>query len=87
MGLETFARARQRSRCRRRSRHRSHSRESADYRRILAAHHLDTIFLGAPTSTDERLAKIAAVSFRLSLSHLRTGVTGAKDALPMISPR
>src|SRR6202011_4491616 len=36
--------------------------ESADYRRILAAHHLDTIFLGAPTSTDERLAQIAAVS-------------------------
>jgi len=34
--------------------------ESEDYRRILAAHHLDTIFLGAPTSTDERLAKIAA---------------------------
>src|SRR5260370_882757 len=36
--------------------------ESADYRRILAAHHLDTIFLGAPTSTDQRLAKIPAVS-------------------------
>src|SRR5262249_51127867 len=36
--------------------------ESADYRRILAAHNLDTIFLGAPTSTDERLKQIAAVS-------------------------
>src|ERR1700745_239980 len=36
--------------------------ESADYRRILAAHHLDTIFLGAPTSTDERLVKIAVAS-------------------------
>src|SRR6266704_2677128 len=36
--------------------------ESGDYRRILAAHLLDTIFLGAPTSTDERLAKIAACS-------------------------
>src|SRR5229473_2101853 len=36
--------------------------EAADYRSILAAHHLDTIFLGAPTSTDERLAKIAGVS-------------------------
>src|SRR5260370_1313434 len=35
--------------------------ESADYRRILAAHHLDTIFLGAPTSPDHRLATIAAV--------------------------
>jgi tryptophan synthase alpha chain len=36
--------------------------ESEEYRRILAAHHLDTIFLGAPTSTDERLAKIAGCS-------------------------
>ena len=36
--------------------------ESADYRRILQAHHLDTIFLAAPTSTDERLEKIAACS-------------------------
>src|SRR5690348_16603100 len=36
--------------------------ESEDYRRILGVHHLDTIFLGAPTSTDERLAKIAACS-------------------------
>jgi tryptophan synthase alpha chain len=56
--------------------------ESADYRRILAAHHLDTIFLGAPTSTDERLAKIAAVSSGFLYLISRTGVTGAKDALP-----
>ena len=56
--------------------------ESDDYRRILAAHHLDTIFLGAPTSTDERLAKIAAVSTGFLYLISRTGVTGAKDALP-----
>src|SRR5580658_10368074 len=56
--------------------------ESDDYRRILAAHHLDTIFLGAPTSTDERLAKIAAVSSGFLYLISRTGVTGAKDALP-----
>jgi tryptophan synthase alpha chain len=56
--------------------------ESADYRRILAAHHLDTIFLGAPTSTDDRLAKIAAVSSGFLYLISRTGVTGAKDALP-----
>src|SRR5437764_6193432 len=36
--------------------------ESEDYRRILASHHLDTIFLAAPTSDDARIAKIAAVS-------------------------
>ena len=56
--------------------------ESADYRRLLAAHHLDTIFLGAPTSTDDRLAKIAAVSSGFLYLISRTGVTGAKDALP-----
>ena len=56
--------------------------ESADYRRILAAHHLDTVFLGAPTSTDERLAKIAAASSGFLYLISRTGVTGAKDALP-----
>jgi tryptophan synthase alpha chain len=56
--------------------------ESEDYRRILAAHQLDTIFLGAPTSTDERLAKIAACSSGFLYLISRTGVTGAKDALP-----
>jgi tryptophan synthase alpha chain len=56
--------------------------ESEDYRRILAAHHLDRIFLGAPTSTDERLAKIAACSSGFLYLISRTGVTGAKDALP-----
>jgi tryptophan synthase alpha chain len=56
--------------------------ESEVYRRILAAHHLDTIFLGAPTSTDERLAKIADCSSGFLYLISRTGVTGAKDALP-----
>jgi tryptophan synthase alpha chain len=56
--------------------------ESEEYRRILAAHHLDTIFLGAPTSTDDRLAKIAACSSGFLYLISRTGVTGAKDALP-----
>jgi tryptophan synthase alpha chain len=56
--------------------------ESEDYRRILAAHHLDTVFLGAPTSTDDRLAKIAACSSGFLYLISRTGVTGAKDTLP-----
>jgi tryptophan synthase alpha chain len=56
--------------------------ESEDYRRVLAAHHLDTIFLGAPTSTDERLRKIAEASSGFLYLISRTGVTGAKDALP-----
>jgi tryptophan synthase alpha chain len=56
--------------------------ESDDYRRVMAAHKLDTIFLGAPTSTDDRLAKIAACSSGFLYVISRTGVTGAKDALP-----
>jgi len=56
--------------------------ESADYRQILKAHHLDTIFLAAPTSTDDRLVKIAACSSGFLYLISRTGVTGAKDALP-----
>jgi len=56
--------------------------EAADYRRIIQAHHLDTIFLAAPTSTDERLVKIAACSSGFLYLISRTGVTGAKDALP-----
>jgi len=56
--------------------------ESPDYRRILASHHLDTIFLAAPTSDDDRLQKISAVSSGFLYLISRTGVTGAKDALP-----
>jgi tryptophan synthase alpha chain len=56
--------------------------ESEEYRGILGAHHLDTIFLAAPTSTDERLVKIAAYSSGFLYLISRTGVTGAKDALP-----
>jgi tryptophan synthase alpha chain len=56
--------------------------ESEDYRHILKARGLDTIFLAAPTSTDERLQKIAACSSGFLYLISRTGVTGAKDALP-----
>jgi tryptophan synthase alpha chain len=56
--------------------------ESEDYRRILRAHNLDTIFLAAPTSNNERLEKIAACSSGFLYIISRTGVTGAKDSLP-----
>ena len=56
--------------------------ESTDYRRIVGGEGLDTIFLGAPTSTDARLAEIAACSSGFLYLISRTGVTGAKDALP-----
>ena len=56
--------------------------ESDDYRRILHAHQLDTIFLAAPTSSDERLQLIASCSSGFLYIISRTGVTGAKDSLP-----
>ena len=59
--------------------------ESVDYRRILCTHALDTVFLAAPTSTDERLAK-SPLLFRFLYFISRTGVTGAKDSCPTIFP-
>jgi tryptophan synthase alpha chain len=56
--------------------------ESEDYRRILHAQKLDTIFLAAPTSDDARLQKISAASTGFLYLISRAGVTGAKDALP-----
>ena len=56
--------------------------ESAEYRGIISERGLDTIFFAAPTSTDERLAKIVACSSGFLYLISRTGVTGAKDALP-----
>ena len=56
--------------------------ESEEYRKILAERGLDRIFLGAPTSTDERLGKISGCSTGFLYLISRTGVTGAKDALP-----
>jgi tryptophan synthase alpha chain len=56
--------------------------EATDYRQILNGSNLDTIFLGAPTSTEERLKQIAEVSSGFLYLISRTGVTGAKDSLP-----
>jgi len=56
--------------------------ESAEYRQIVSARGLDTIFLAAPTSTDERLRKIVDCSSGFLYLISRTGVTGAKEALP-----
>lgn len=56
--------------------------ESDEYCRVMHASSLDTIFLAAPTSTDERLKKIAHCSTGFLYAVSRTGVTGAKDSLP-----
>jgi len=55
--------------------------ESGEYRAALHASGLDTIFLAAPTSSDERLKKISAASSGFLYLISRTGVTGAKDSL------
>ena len=56
--------------------------EAMEYRAAMHASGLDTIFLGAPTSTDERLKRIAAASSGFLYLISRTGVTGTRDALP-----
>jgi len=56
--------------------------EAGDYRPAMRARGLDTIFLAAPTSTDARLEKIAGVSSGFLYLISRTGVTGAREALP-----
>ena len=55
--------------------------EGAEYRQAMSSHGLDTIFLAAPTSTDERLTLIAEASRGFLYLISRTGVTGAKDQL------
>jgi tryptophan synthase alpha chain len=53
--------------------------EEADaYVEAMRAHQLDTIFLASPTSTDERLAKIAKVSTGFLYLVSREGVTGER---------
>jgi tryptophan synthase alpha chain len=56
--------------------------EAVEYRSVMNACGLDTIFLAAPTSTDERLAKIAVASSGFVYLISRTGVTGVRTALP-----
>jgi tryptophan synthase alpha chain len=55
--------------------------EAADYRKAAVAHGLDTIFLAAPSTTEERLRNIVNCSsgFLYLVSHF--GVTGAKDTI------
>jgi tryptophan synthase alpha chain len=56
--------------------------EGGDYRTAMRSRGLDTIFLAAPTSTDTRLALIAECSSGFLYLISRTGVTGAREALP-----
>ena len=55
--------------------------EAGEYRAAMAANGLDTVFLAAPTSTDERLALISKSTSGFLYLISRTGVTGTKDQL------
>jgi tryptophan synthase alpha chain len=52
--------------------------EAAEWIKVLHAHELDSIFLAAPTSTDERLRLIAAKTSGFIYAVSRTGVTGER---------
>src|SRR5271167_926559 len=56
--------------------------EAGDYLREMRRNQLATVFLAAPTSTDERLKRIAEASSGFVYAVSRTGVTGARQQLP-----
>jgi tryptophan synthase alpha chain len=60
--------------------------ESQDYLSQMQMRNLATVFLAAPTSTDERLKQIARVSSGFVYAVSRTGVTGARQQLPEDAP-
>ncbi len=53
--------------------------ESEEYRAVLGRHHLQPVFLAAPTSPDERLARIAEVSEGFVYAISRVGITGTQQ--------
>jgi tryptophan synthase alpha chain len=56
--------------------------EAGEYRNALHARGLDTIFLAAPTTSEERFRLIADASTGFLYLISRTGVTGARESLP-----
>ncbi len=57
--------------------------ESGEYLRLMRSRKLDPVFLAAPTSTDDRLRAIAEASRGFVYAVSRTGVTGARQELPV----
>jgi tryptophan synthase alpha chain len=56
--------------------------EGGDYVREMRMRHLAAVFLAAPTSTDQRLQKVAKSSSGFIYAISRTGITGAQQQLP-----
>jgi tryptophan synthase alpha chain len=55
--------------------------EADDYLRLMRKRDLATVFLAAPTSTDDRLKRIAEASTAFVYAVSRTGITGARKEL------
>jgi tryptophan synthase alpha chain len=55
--------------------------EAIDYVGAMRGHHLDTVFLASPTSTNERIERVAAASTGFLYLVSRTGVTGERQNL------
>ena len=55
--------------------------ESDEYLRVMRKQNLATVFLVAPTSTDQRLKRIAETSTGFIYAISRTGITGARKDL------
>jgi len=55
--------------------------EAGEYRRLMQAYELETIFLAAPTSPDQRLKNIVGACQGFVYAVSRTGVTGTRDQL------
>ncbi len=60
--------------------------ESKDYLPEMRTRGLATVFLAAPTSTDQRLKQIAQASSGFVYAVSRTGVTGVRQQLPEDAP-
>jgi tryptophan synthase alpha chain len=56
--------------------------EAGDYLKAMREHHVAAVFLVAPTSTDQRLQRIAHASSGFVYAVSRTGVTGARQQFP-----
>ncbi len=55
--------------------------EAQEYRRLMAVHNLQPVFLAAPTSPDQRLKKIVQACRGFVYAVSRTGVTGTQKQL------
>jgi tryptophan synthase alpha chain len=55
--------------------------EAGPFVSVMRRHSLDTVFLAAPTSTDERLKRVAELSTGFVYAITRMGVTGAREQL------